>query len=163
MMRLAPLLFAVSALLLATHADAQSVDDIKKALTVPPSTATPQPGVRGLDSRGVTIVEPEQAKVNPPSIDLHIPFDFNSDQLTPDAIVILRRLGEALKDPRFANSRFRIAGHTDAKGTAAYNQKLSERRAQAVQIYLIFQYDMDASRLDAIGFGFTQLAKLSSP
>jgi len=164
MMRLVLLLFALSAFLPATQSDAQSVDDIKRALTVPPSTTTPQPGVRGgLDSRGVTIIEPEQAKANPPSIDLHIPFDFNSDQLTPDAIVVLRRLGEALKDPPLANSRFRIAGHTDAKGAAAYNQKLSEHRAQAVRNYLVFQYDMDASRLEVIGFGFTQLADPAHP
>jgi outer membrane protein OmpA-like peptidoglycan-associated protein len=156
--------FALSAgvYLVSTTAHPQSVDDIKKALT--PST----PAMRGLPdltheptNRGVNIVEPSNA--NPPSIDLHIPFDFNSDQLTPDAIVILRRLGEALKDPSLENSRFRIAGHTDAKGTAAYNQKLSERRAQAVRNYLIFQYDMDSGRLEAIGYGFNQLADPAHP
>jgi outer membrane protein OmpA-like peptidoglycan-associated protein len=160
MIRVASLaLFGIFALLTFVHA--QSTDEIKKALA-------PQPTFRGLPDlnpdptkRGVTIVEPSNAPA--PSIDLHIPFDFNSDQLTPDAIIILRRLGEALKDPSFANSRFRIAGHTDAKGTAEYNQKLSERRAQAVRNYLIFQYDIDSARLDAIGYGLTQLADPAHP
>jgi outer membrane protein OmpA-like peptidoglycan-associated protein len=91
------------------------------------------------------------------------PFDFNSDQLKPDAIIILRRLGEALKDPRLASNRFRIAGHTDAKGTAEYNNKLSQRRAQSVRNYLIYQYDIDPSKLEAVGFGFSQLADSVHP
>jgi hypothetical protein len=71
-------------MLLSVTVDAQSINDIKKALTVP------APVVRGLSvpqdstQRGVTIVEP--TNVSPPSIDLHIPFDFNSDQLLPDGI-----------------------------------------------------------------------------
>ena len=161
MIRLASLVLTIAMFVLSTSAHAQSVDEIKKALT-------PQPTFRGLPDltsdptkRGVTIIEPTNAP--PPSIDLHIPFDFNSDQLTPDAIVVLRRLGEALKDPSFANSRFRIAGHTDAKGTAEYNQKLSERRAQAVRNYLVFQYDIDAGRLDVVGFGLSQLADPAHP
>jgi outer membrane protein OmpA-like peptidoglycan-associated protein len=145
-------------LLFATSAGAQSVDDIKKSLT---PTFRGLPDLSDPNERGITIVEP--AKPNPPSIDLHIPFAFNSDQLMPDAIVILRRLGEALKDPAFANSKFRIAGHTDAKGTAAYNQALSERRAQVVRNYLVFQYDMDPTRLDAMGYGFTQLSDPAHP
>jgi outer membrane protein OmpA-like peptidoglycan-associated protein len=149
-------------LLLCGSSYAQSIDDIKKALTITTPVFKGLPDLKGSGTeKGITIMEP--ANVTPPSIDLHIPFDFNSDQLTPDAIIILRRLGEALKDPSFANSKFRIAGHTDAKGTAEYNRKLSERRAQGVRNYLIFQYDMDPNRLDAVGLGFTELADPEHP
>lgn len=146
----------LSVLLAAAHG--QSVDDIKNALTPSPVFRGPpdlslDPTPKGLEPTNVPL----------PSIDLHIPFDFNSDQLTPDAILTLRRLGDALNDPRFANTRFRIAGHTDAKGTAPYNQNLSERRARVVRDYLVFQYAMDAGRLEAVGFGFTQLADPSKP
>jgi outer membrane protein OmpA-like peptidoglycan-associated protein len=70
---------------------------------------------------------------------------------------------EALKDPSFPNSRFRIAGRTDAKGTAEYNQRLSERRAQAVRNYLVFQYCMDPHRLDAVGYGLGPLRHDTRP
>ncbi|KAA9132613.1 OmpA family protein [Marinihelvus fidelis] len=45
-----------------------------------------------------------------------------------------------------------IQGHTDSTGSEEYNQRLSERRAQAVMNYLILA-DVDASRMDAIGYG----------
>jgi outer membrane protein OmpA-like peptidoglycan-associated protein len=94
---------------------------------------------------------------------LHIPFEYNSDKLTPDAILILRRLGAALKNPRLASYRFKLAGHTDARGSVEYNQKLSERRAAAVRDYLIFQYDVESQRIEAVGLGKSQLADPSRP
>jgi OOP family OmpA-OmpF porin len=45
-----------------------------------------------------------------------------------------------------------ITGHTDLIGTDAYNQKLSERRANQVKNYLVSQ-GVDASRLKAVGKG----------
>jgi outer membrane protein OmpA-like peptidoglycan-associated protein len=98
-----------------------------------------------------------------PSIDLHLPFDYDSDKLTFDAITTLRQLGGALSDPKLAGYRFKIAGYTDAKGTADYNQKLSERRAQAVRDYLVAQYDVAPNRLQTVGYGLNQLADPTKP
>jgi outer membrane protein OmpA-like peptidoglycan-associated protein len=139
-------------------ASAQSTDDIIKGLVI-----TPHPGFKTLPygPKGVDIIEPQDVK--PPSINLLIPFDYNSAEFTPDAYRILRSLGEALKDARLAGDHFKIAGHTDAKGTAEYNQKLSERRAQAVLNYLIRQYDIEPDRLAAAGYGKTQLADPAHP
>jgi outer membrane protein OmpA-like peptidoglycan-associated protein len=47
-----------------------------------------------------------------------------------------------------------IGGHTDSKGTNAYNQKLSEARAQSVVDYLVSK-GIDKSRLFAKGYGET--------
>jgi outer membrane protein OmpA-like peptidoglycan-associated protein len=132
------------------EAQQPSKADIVKALTVHPRTRS---------FRGITV----EGKERPPSIDLHIPFDYDSDKLTSDALLTLRRLGEALKDPKLAGYRFRLAGYTDARGTAEYNQRLSERRAASVRDYLIYQYDIDASRLESIGFGKTHLADPAHP
>jgi outer membrane protein OmpA-like peptidoglycan-associated protein len=99
----------------------------------------------------------------PPAVDLHLPFDYNSDKLTFDAITTLRQLGSALSDPKLAGYRFKIAGYTDAKGAADYNQRLSERRAQAVRDYLVAQYDVAANRLETVGYGLNQLADPSKP
>lgn len=51
--------------------------------------------------------------------------------------------------------RVTLSGHTDSIGTAAYNQKLSERRANAVKAYLV-KKGVAASRITAQGFGETK-------
>jgi OmpA-OmpF porin, OOP family len=46
-----------------------------------------------------------------------------------------------------------IEGHTDNVGNDAYNQKLSEERAQSVRQYLIDKFGIDGTRLKAVGYG----------
>jgi OOP family OmpA-OmpF porin len=71
----------------------------------------------------------------PVSIDLKgVNFDFDKSTLRPDAVSILNEAIEILK--RYPELRVEVAGHTDSKGTDAYNQSLSERRASAVYDYL---------------------------
>ncbi|WMJ68000.1 OmpA family protein [Stenotrophomonas sp. 24(2023)] len=88
----------------------------------------------------------------PVSIDLKgVNFDFDKSNLRPDAVAILSEASEILK--RYPDLRVEVAGHTDSKGTDAYNQKLSERRATAVYNYLT-QQGVAASRLvGPIGYG----------
>src|SRR5690606_31526168 len=81
----------------------------------------------------------------PVSLDLKgVNFDFDKSTLRPDAVAILNEAIEILK--RYPDLRVEVAGHTDAKGTDAYNQALSERRASAVYDYLTSN-GIDASRL----------------
>ena len=88
----------------------------------------------------------------PVSIDLKgVNFDFDKSNLRPDAVAILSEATEILK--RYPDLRVEVAGHTDSKGTDAYNQKLSERRATAVYNYLT-KNGVDAGRLvGPIGYG----------
>ena len=51
--------------------------------------------------------------------------------------------------------RVRVEGHTDSKGNPAYNQGLSQRRAEAVVAFLV-KSGIDAGRLEATGYGDTQ-------
>lgn len=64
-------------------------------------------------------------------------FAFDSAELTPAAQQQLQALTAKLGDP--AVTRIRVVGHTDSKGTDAYNQGLSERRANSAAEYLISQ------------------------
>ncbi|MEO5566453.1 MAG: OmpA family protein [Luteimonas sp.] len=81
----------------------------------------------------------------PVSIDLKgVNFDFDKSTLRPDAVVILNEAIEILK--RYPDLKVEVAGHTDSKGTDAYNQGLSERRARAVYDYVTGN-GIDASRL----------------
>jgi outer membrane beta-barrel protein len=81
--------------------------------------------------------------------DVH--FDFAESTLKPEAQMVLKRNIQLLKDnPR---AKVRIAGYTSASGTDEYNQKLSERRAKAVQEYLINEGVITPDRLSTIGYG----------
>jgi len=81
--------------------------------------------------------------------DIH--FDFDKSTLKPEAQAILKRNIQLLKDN--PKAQIRIAGYTSASGTEEYNQKLSERRANAVQEYLINEGIISQDRLSTIGYG----------
>jgi len=96
------------------------------------------------DSQPGQTIGPDGCPV-PVSIDLKgVNFDFDKSTLRPDAIAILNEAVEILK--RYPDLRVEVAGHTDSKGSDAYNQKLSERRAKVVYDYLVSN-GIDPSRL----------------
>jgi OOP family OmpA-OmpF porin len=86
--------------------------------------------------------------------DIH--FDFDQSTLTPEAKVILKRDIKLLQEN--PNAKIRVAGYTSASGTDEYNQKLSERRAKAVQEYLVEDGVITRERLSTIGYGETRPA-----
>lgn len=81
--------------------------------------------------------------------DVH--FNFDKATLKPEAQAILKRNIQLLKEN--PNAQIRIAGYTSASGSNAYNQKLSERRAKAVQEYLVNEGLITPDRLSTIGYG----------
>ena len=87
--------------------------------------------------------------------DVH--FDFNESTLDEEAKGILRNSIRTLKEN--PKAQIRIAGYTSASGTEEYNQKLSERRAKAVEDYLISEGIVTRSRLSTIGYGETKPAE----
>lgn len=101
-------------------------------------------------------------QVESPKIDLSIGFDFDSAKLKDDSKPQLDRLVEALKNERLASLRFQVEGHTDALGSAAYNDSLSTRRAEAVVTYMT-QAGVERDRLQSIGKGFTELLDPNDP
>ncbi|MEN1972158.1 OmpA family protein [Luteimonas sp. MJ204] len=96
------------------------------------------------DSQPGQTIGPDGCPV-PVSIDLKgVNFDFDKSTLRPDAVSILNEAIEILK--RYPELKVEVAGHTDSKGTDAYNQSLSERRATAVYDYLASN-GIDSSRM----------------
>ncbi|MFN4117976.1 OmpA family protein [Acidovorax sp.] len=77
-------------------------------------------------------------------------FAFNKAELTAQAAPRLDKLASFLK--QFPDRRLLIEGYTDSVGGDAYNQTLSERRAQAVRDALV-QRGVDSSRITARGYG----------
>ena len=90
------------------------------------------------------------------SIDLLINFEFDSAALQPKGANDLDQLVLALKDASMSDRSFVIEGHTDAKGTEAYNLDLSNRRAQSVVAYLV-SHGVSRDKLESKGLGFSQL------
>ncbi len=106
--------------------------------------------------RGITISQPESPRrTAPPPYFNNITFNFDSAQLTNEAQAMLGRIAVALRDPSIRRLAYRVEGHTDAKGSVAYNQILSERRAEAARNYLITM-GISQERLIAVGFGKTR-------
>jgi outer membrane protein OmpA-like peptidoglycan-associated protein len=80
-------------------------------------------------------------------------FAFDSAELTAEDKAELDRIAARLKELEFVGGT--ATGHTDSIGDEAYNQKLSERRAQAVVDYLAAK-GVAAGRITAIGMGETK-------
>jgi outer membrane protein OmpA-like peptidoglycan-associated protein len=77
-------------------------------------------------------------------------FDTAASTLKPGATSILDRVAAFMKDNE--GSKVIVEGHTDSRGSAEYNQQLSERRAAAVADALSFR-GIDRSRVEAVGRG----------
>ncbi|MGH8279856.1 MAG: OmpA family protein [Gammaproteobacteria bacterium] len=79
-----------------------------------------------------------------------VDFAHNSAVLTPSSRGTLDNAVQTLKNNMHINAE--VAGYTSSTGTAAYNLKLSQRRAESVMKYLV-GHGIDAGRLTAKGYG----------
>ena len=101
-----------------------------------------------LEGTGVSVVR------NGDNITLNMPgnvtFATNSSDLSPAFFNVLNSVGKVLAE--FEQTVVEVAGHTDSTGSDAYNQSLSERRANAVSTYLTSQ-GVIGQRLITLGMG----------
>lgn len=88
-------------------------------------------------------------------------FEQGKADLNDDSKIALHDLAKVMKqNPEL---RLRIEGHTSAEGDVALNQKLSEARAQAAVDFLVNKEGIDASRLEAVGKGSSELKDPENP
>lgn len=80
-------------------------------------------------------------------------FGFDSAKLTAEDKVELDKLAEVLTNPKLNFMTGQVSGYTDSVGKPQYNQKLSERRAQAVADYLESKGVAAGSRMGVQGLG----------
>ena len=122
--------------------------------------------LRNRKTRSLSLGEREQiAEIasTKPKIDLDIQFDYNSANITATSMPSVQALGEALTDAKLKGSTFVVAGHTDAAGGLAYNQDLSERRADTIKRYLVEKYGIAGTDLVAVGYGKTKPKDPNAP
>lgn len=84
-------------------------------------------------------------------VNIQVSFDFDSAALREDQKPKLATLCEVMK--KVDVQMFRIVGHTDASGSAAYNERLSLLRAEEVKRHLVNDCGLPESRLQAVGVG----------
>ena len=77
-------------------------------------------------------------------------FDYDSSELSSEDYQTLQAHAQFLLAN--ANSKLALTGHTDERGTREYNMALGERRAKAVQSYLITN-GVNAGQLEAVSYG----------
>jgi OOP family OmpA-OmpF porin len=100
---------------------------------------------------------PAPAPVAPPApkvvdrLTLHVNFDTDKAVIRPADVPELQKAIDFLK--KYPGHKVSIEGHTDSRGTEAYNQRLSERRANSVRDYLVKRGAADASRMSTVGHG----------
>ena len=85
------------------------------------------------------------------TIAVQIKFDFDSAALRADQKAKLGNLCAAMQSADVG--LFRIIGHTDASGSASYNERLSLLRAQEVKRHMVSECGIAESKLEAIGVG----------
>jgi len=85
------------------------------------------------------------------TVELDVKFDVDSAETRPDHRAEVAEIHRFMTE--YPQTRVTIEGHTDDTGAADYNEDLSQRRADAIAQMLIVDFDIDADRVSAIGYG----------
>jgi outer membrane protein OmpA-like peptidoglycan-associated protein len=149
--------------------DALKAPPLTRGLSVDPQRAADNGfinTVRNRSTRSLSMDERNQLDTiasSRPKIDLEINFDYNSASISQGSMSAVQHLGEALSDPQLKGTTFIVSGHTDGIGGEAFNQDLSERRADTIKHYLVDHYHLAASDLVTVGYGKTRLKDAENP
>jgi outer membrane protein OmpA-like peptidoglycan-associated protein len=143
---------ALALILMGSSASAQLLQQASKEDLIEKLTPPAPPTTRSL----------RNLVPKPVNVDLSINFDFDSARLQANSKPLLDNLAQAMNSERLSQLKFKVEGHTDAKGKNEYNQELSARRASAVQAYLVNQ-NVPAERLQAEGKGASELLLPDKP
>jgi OOP family OmpA-OmpF porin len=84
-----------------------------------------------------------------------IHFETGKDKIRKDSFGLLDEIAQVLQDNPDIKS-VEVAGHTDNQGSEDLNMSLSQRRAEAVMLYLVRKGEVDPARLVAKGYGPTR-------
>jgi OOP family OmpA-OmpF porin len=82
-------------------------------------------------------------------------FEFDKSDIKPESYSVLDGAAETIKTVFAGNPdvKIEVQGHTDSKGSDAYNLDLSNRRANSVKDYLVINHGINPDRLMARGYG----------
>lgn len=161
MKKIGVLVFIIMMMVVATAAQAEIRAGGLPELTIDPT-------IKACDCRlfpqccPQTVVEPAPAPTPEPApvpapvkekvtITLNVQFDTNKAIVKDKYRDDIKRVADFMKE--FPDTTAAIEGYTDNIASEAYNQKLSEKRANSVRQYIIDKFGIDGSRLTAAGYG----------
>ncbi len=115
--------------------------------------------VHGAGDEQVAMVEEEVMAEEPMQtepaeavrVELDVKFDFDKAKVKDNSYGDIKNLADFMN--QYPQTTTVVEGHTDSVGTDAYNQGLSERRANAVRDVLVNQYGVSGDRVNAVGYG----------
>ncbi|MDP2268490.1 MAG: OmpA family protein, partial [Deltaproteobacteria bacterium] len=96
----------------------------------------------------------EAAIVDKGRVTLKVQFGFDKAVIKKQYHDEIGKLADVMK--KYPDLKITIEGHTDNVGVSTYNEKLSQRRADAVKNYLATRFGIESSRLNAKGYGLTR-------
>jgi outer membrane protein OmpA-like peptidoglycan-associated protein len=96
------------------------------------------------------VMEPDEPAM-PVRVELDVKFDFDKSVVKEGSYADIKNLADLMK--QYPQTTTTVEGHTDAVGSDAYNQGLSERRANAVRDVLVEQHGIETGRVSAVGYG----------
>ena len=115
--------------------------------TPPPAPAPPPPA---------PVSETERQLVEGGRIRLeNVYFETASAKLLPESEATLNEVGSVLE--KFVDLKLEVQGHSDSRGSARYNLKLSQARAESVRSWLLAHFHLRDENLVAKGYGESQL------
>jgi OmpA-OmpF porin, OOP family len=123
---------------------------------VPVAVAAPAPSFTELCAQAGGIVASDRCvkkSISTERVNLNVRFENNSDKVRADYQTEVKKLADFMT--KYPTAKAVIEGHTDSKGSDAYNQDLSQRRVNEVVRLLTNNYGIAAERLSAIGYGET--------
>lgn len=84
-------------------------------------------------------------------VELDVKFDFDKSRVREESYGDIKNLADFMQ--QYPQTSTTVEGHTDSVGTDQYNQRLSERRAEAVRDVLVNQYGVEGGRVNSVGYG----------
>lgn len=123
---------------------------VQSAMKPEPMKA-PEVASRAVPVKPADMAAPPAAKVVVPmNLSVDVLFGFDQFDIHPRAFQVLDQLAEKLRNMQL--DQVLVTGHADRFGSAQYNQKISEQRAQAVKDYLVKKY-FPSEKVVAVGKG----------
>jgi OOP family OmpA-OmpF porin len=127
---------------------------VSREVAPPPSKATePAPAPAVAPSKPQSEVERKLLETGSIRLE-NIYFETNRANLLPESETSLNEAGDALE--KFPDLDIEVQGHTDTRGAASYNMRLSQARAEAVRKYLLDHFHLNPKNYTAKGYGESQ-------
>jgi OmpA-OmpF porin, OOP family len=142
-----------------TAVDAEGCADIQKtsmstrAPEAPPKAIETPPAAKPAPPKAVSDMERKLISTGTIRLE-NIYFETNSARLLPESEASLNEAGEVLE--KFRDLRIEVEGHTDTRGAAPHNLRLSQARAETVRAYLLDRYHLAGDHFVARGYGETR-------